>query len=106
MKIAVIGAGAMGGAVASGLLNYAKDKYSLTVSNPSARPLEILSAEGATVTNNNVEAARDAEIVIVAVKPWIVETVLTEIKDSLDYSRQTVVVIAAGLTGLQIMEWL
>lgn len=106
MKIAVIGAGAMGGAVASGLLNYAKDKYSLTVSNPSARPLEILSAEGATVTNNNVEAARDAEIVIVAVKPWIVETVLTEIKDSLDYSRQTVVVIAAGLTGLQMMEWL
>lgn len=89
----------MGGAVASGLLKYGKDKYRISVSNPSSAPLEILSQSGARVTSDNIEACRDAELIIVAVKPWIVEKVLTEIKESLDYERQSVVVIAAGLTG-------
>lgn len=106
MKISIIGAGAMGGAVASGLLKYGKDKYSVSVSNPSSAPLEALSQSGAYVTSDNVEACRDADIVIVAVKPWIVEKVLTEIKESLDYERQSVVVIAAGLTGAQMAGWL
>lgn len=106
MKIAVIGAGAMGGAVASGLLRYGKGRYKISVSNPSAAPLDALAPLGAEVTHDNVSACRGAGIVIVAVKPWIVEKVLTEIKSSLDYSCQTIVVIAAGLTGAQMAGWL
>ncbi|QCD43607.1 pyrroline-5-carboxylate reductase [Duncaniella dubosii] len=80
--------------------------YRISVSNPSSAPLEILSQSGARVTSDNIEACRDAELIIVAVKPWIVEKVLTEIKESLDYERQSVVVIAAGLTGAQMSQWL
>ena len=97
----------MGGAVASGLLKYGKDKYRISVSNPSSAPLEILSQSGARVTSDNIrKRVGDAELIIVAVKPWIVEKVLTEIKESLDYERQSVVVIAAGLTGAQMSQWL
>lgn len=106
MKIAIIGAGAMGGAVASGLLGYGDNKYTVAVSNPSSAPLERLAPLGAEVTHDNQEAARDADIVIIAVKPWIVKSVMEEIKPSLDYRRQSVVVIAAGLTGTQMTEWL
>lgn len=106
MKISIIGAGAMGSAVASGLLKYGNGHYQITVSNPSAAPLELLEREGASTTHDNVNCVRNADIVIVAVKPWIVETVLEEIKSALDYSRQTIVVIAAGLTGAQMEEWL
>lgn len=106
MKIAIIGAGAMGGAVASGLLRYGNNKYSIAVSNPSAAPLERLAPLGAEVTHDNQEAARGADVVIIAVKPWIVQGVMEELKPSLDYSRQSLVVIAAGLTGAQMAGWL
>lgn len=106
MRIAIIGAGAMGGAVASGLLAYGGGRYSVTVSNPSAAPLEKLAREGAEVTHDNRQACRGADIVIVAVKPWIVETVFDEIKTVVDCDRQSVVVIAAGLTGAKLSGWL
>lgn len=106
MKVAIIGAGAMGGAVASGLLAYGGGQYQITAANPSAAPLEKLKADGATVTHDNREACRDADIVIVAVKPWIVETVFNEIKPVLDYEQQSIVVIAAGLAGAQLSSWL
>lgn len=96
----------MGGAVASGLLAYGGGQYQITVANPSAAPLEKLKADGAAVTHDNREACSDADIVIVAVKPWIVETVFNEIKPVLDYERQSIVVIAAGLTGVQLSSWL
>ncbi|MCM1077729.1 MAG: NAD(P)-binding domain-containing protein [Bacteroides sp.] len=106
MKIAVLGAGAMGGAVASGLLEYGNGLYQLYVSNPSSAPLESLSSKGADVTHDNCEAVKAADIVIVAVKPWIVREVLTEIKSVLDFNRQYVVVIAAGIKGSEIATWL
>lgn len=106
MKIAIIGAGAMGGAVASGLLAYGKGHYLVTASNPSAAPLEKLADKGAEITHDNREACKGADMVVVAVKPWIVETVFDEIRDTLDYERQCVVVIAAGLTGAQMCAWL
>ncbi|MDE6430004.1 MAG: NAD(P)-binding domain-containing protein, partial [Duncaniella sp.] len=106
MKIAIIGAGAMGGAVASGLLRYGDNKYCISVSNPSSEPLERLAPLGAETTHDNKEAVRDADMVIIAVKPWILQNVMEELKSALDYSVQSVVVIAAGLTGAQMAEWL
>ena len=106
MKIAIIGAGAMGGAVASGLLRYGDNKYCISVSNPSSEPLERLAPLGAETTHDNKAAVRNADMVIIAVKPWILQSVMEELKPALDYTVQSVVVIAAGLTGAQMAEWL
>lgn len=107
MKISVIGAGAMGGALAQGLL---KGKYfespDITIADPSQAALDRFAGTGAAVTTDNNAAAKAADIVTVVVKPWLLESVLKAIKPSLDYKRQMLVVIAAGVSSNKIREWL
>ncbi len=103
----MIGAGAMGGTTVEGLVKCgAYEKTDITVSDPSAAVLEKFSALGVVTTTDNADAARQADVVCVCVKPWLVETVLTGIKDALDPSRQLLVVIAAGVASKSIKEWL
>lgn len=96
----------MGASLAHGLLKSNNSSYKVTVSNPSSAPLDRLAEMGAKVTHNNVECSRAGNIVVIAVKPWLVEQVINEIKYSLDYEHQTVAVIAASVKGDQLMEWL
>ena len=98
MKIAIIGAGNMGGAIARGL---AHGQYinacDITVSNPSNAKLEKLKEDypEINVTNSNKEASENADIVIVAVKPWKMEEVLKPLRLR---QPQILVSVAAGLT--------
>lgn len=97
MKVAIIGAGNMGGAIASGLAqgHYVRVQ-DITVTNPSMPKLEKLKAEfpAIQVSTDNHEAA-DADVVIVAVKPWKVEEVL---KPLCLRQPQVLVSVAAGMT--------
>jgi pyrroline-5-carboxylate reductase len=45
-------------------------------------------------------------MVIVVVKPWLVERVLLQVKDVMDYGRQQLVVVAAGIKGEQLKTWM
>lgn len=105
MKISIVGAGAMGGALAGGLLENGAGAYEISVSNPSHNALEPLEAKGATVFSDNVRCVESSDIVVLAVKPWIVPDVIREIKSVLDYSRQTMVVIAASVSGADLRSW-
>ena len=98
MKIAIIGAGNMGGSIARGLAKGSLIADSdIIVSNPSAGKLEKLKEEfpGISTTLSNTEAATGADVVILAVKPWFVESVMRELKLK---SKQTLVSVAAGRT--------
>lgn len=109
MKIAVIGAGNMGGALARGLAHGSFVKTSdIYVSNPSTAKLETLRREFSEIntTTNNCEAATAADIIVLAVKPWKVVEVLEEIKPCLDYSRQAIASMVGGLGLEQLSEWL
>ena len=97
MKIAIIGAGNMGGSIARGLAKGSLiDDSDIIVSNPSAGKLEKLKKEfpGISTTNNNLEAATRADIVILAVKPWFMESVMRELKLK---SKQILISVAAGI---------
>ena len=97
MKIAIIGAGNMGGSIARGLAKGSLiDDSDIIVSNPSAGKLEKLKKEfpGISTTNNNLEAATGADIVILAVKPWFMESVMRELKLK---SKQILISVAAGI---------
>lgn len=79
MKVAIIGAGNMGGAIARGLAQGSIiPAKNITVSNPSQGKLDKLKAEfpDLQVTNDNRKAAAGAGMIILAVKPWLVEEVL------------------------------
>ncbi len=106
MKIAVIGAGAMGGATAEGLIKGTfVNNNDIIVADPCKATLKRFADKGVATTDDNAKAASAADIVMVVVKPWLVETVLKGIRQSLDASRQTLIVIAAGVSSTNIREW-
>lgn len=109
MKIAIIGAGNMGGAMARGwaqsflsssATSSPVSSYELVVANPSRQKLEALQAEypSVQITQSNVEAARGADLVVLAVKPWKMETVAHELAPVLDYETQMLASVAGGVT--------
>ena len=107
MKIAIIGAGAMGGALADGFIKSGAVKPAdISVANPTAQKLEHFALQGASVTTDNKTATEGADIVIIAVKPWLVEQVVNELKPVLNYTRQTIITVAAGISGSQFTAWL
>lgn len=109
MKVAIIGAGNMGGALARGLAQCSIIPTSnIYVSNPSTAKLEALKSAfpEINITTDNCTAATAADIVVLAVKPWKVEGVINEIKPHLDYSRQAVASMVGGLGIAQLSEWL
>lgn len=106
MKISVIGAGAMGGALAEGLL---KGEFfnnpDITVADPSQTALDRFAGSGASITTDNRIAAGAADVVAVVVKPWLVESVLKDIRQELNPDKQVLIVIAAGIPSGRIQEW-
>ena len=103
-KIGVIGAGAMGGALCRGLVHGgAAAADAICVSDLHAGHVDALHASlGIRKATSNTEAAHQADILILAVKPYNVGRVLDEIGSAIE--RDTVVQlpllisIAAGCT--------
>lgn len=104
MKITVIGAGNMGGALIKGWSKNGKD-IQQTIAEVDTKKLESFKAEcpEINVTTDSSAAVKDADIVVVAVKPWLVEVVLNNIKSELK-SNQLLVSIAGGVTIGQVQE--
>ncbi len=106
MKIAVIGAGAMGGATVEGLLKAGTiPATDIIVADPCKKTLDHFEEAGAHVTPDNQTAAKEADIIMVVVKPWLVENVLKDIKDVIDETKQMLIVIAAGVPSDDIRKW-
>ena len=97
----------MGGTTVEGLIrgSYFKNE-DITVSDPNRAVLEKFAQRGVCVTTDNTAAAEKADIVVVVVKPWLVETVLRGIKPVLVPQRQLLIVVAAGVSSQSIEEWL
>ena len=97
----------MGGATVEGMIKADYfDNKSITVSDPCEAVLKKFADQGISTTTDNAKAASVADVVIVCVKPWLVETVLTGIKESLNPEKQILIVIAAGVKSASIQEWL
>lgn len=97
-KIAVLGSGNMGEALVKGLLRAGKaTPEALVCSDPRAeRREELHKAYGVQVTADNRAAAAQADIVVIAVKPQIIEPLLDEIASAID-AKKLVISIAAGV---------
>ena len=83
MKITVIGAGNMGGAIIRGLVASKRlAAEDITAVAVSARTLDTMRAIGVNATDNAEEAAKTADVILLAVKPWLVESVAAQIAPS------------------------
>ena len=97
-KIAIIGCGNMGEALVAGLLaDGAATPAGLWVTDVVADRLAALKQRyGIRTGGDNGEAASWADVVILAVKPQVMDRVLDELKDRLS-ERTLVISIAAGI---------
>ncbi|MGE4332218.1 MAG: pyrroline-5-carboxylate reductase [Macellibacteroides sp.] len=109
MKVTVIGVGNIGGAIARGLAKGSILKASdITCTDLVQENLDkMLQANNSfIISKNNLEAVKNADIVIIAVKPWRVESVISEIKYALNYENQIIISIAAGIPFDRLNEFL
>ena len=97
-KIAILGAGQIGEALISGLLSSGwRTAAELSASTRrEERADELRERHGIDVTLSNAEAASGAALVVIAVKPQDIETLLGEI-GPLIQPEQTVLSIAAAI---------
>ncbi|HVZ26451.1 MAG TPA: NAD(P)-binding domain-containing protein, partial [Sediminibacterium sp.] len=88
-KLAIIGGGNLGSAMAEGLLSSGFVQASrLVVTKRNTASLQSLSERGVTVTSDNREAVQQADWIILAVKPFQVKEVVQQILPVLDPARQ------------------
>ena len=97
MKITIIGAGNMGGAMACGLAD--SQEHEVTVTNISYGKLEKLKEKcpRLNISYNNAEAIKGADLVVIAVKPWCVQGAVDTFSKSLDYEHQMVASVVGGM---------
>ncbi|WP_456327992.1 pyrroline-5-carboxylate reductase family protein [Archaeoglobus sp.] len=89
MKIAVIGGGNLGSALAKALVK----KYDVVVTRRNPEKIDFLRELGCEITSDNAKAVQDSDIVLLTVKKSQVKDVLSEIpKDKITVS------FVAGLT--------
>ena len=104
MKIAIIGGGNLGTAIAEGLL---KSKFckpaDITITKRNTATLKALQDNGVNVTDKNNDAVRKSELVILAVKPFQVTEVLNSFKKELN-SKHVLVSVVSGVMIKDIEE--
>lgn len=97
-RITIIGTGNMGGAVARSAYDAG---YHITCTAHTRQTLERVKTElpDANTLLDNAEAVKEADIVVLAVKPYVIQSVINEIKDSLKAGASIVSVIAPMSTS-------
>lgn len=93
-NICFIGGGNMAQALIGGLISRGLAPTRITVSDPVEQVRELLREKDVHVTQNNAEAVRDAEVVVVAVKPQVLVQVLSPLNGLLN--DKLVISIVAG----------
>lgn len=97
-KIAVIGAGNLGISIIEGLIkNKAFDGKQIIATRNNLTKIEHLKKLGVTITNDNHFAVKEANYILLCVKPYKVDEILTQLKN--DFSTNTILVsVATGIS--------
>ena len=101
MRITIIGGGNMGGAIIKGLTNTKiATETEITVTAKTDKTLHSLKAACPQILNSksNSDAVGNADVIIIAVKPYLVGQIISEIRSKLDFSKQTLISVAAGVS--------
>lgn len=104
--IAFIGAGNMSGCIISGLIanHYPAEHIIATRRNSDA--LTLLQKEhGIGVTTDNDEAIRQADVIVMGVKPKDMKETLTSLQNSFNARKPLLISIAVGTTLNQLSDW-
>ena len=96
MNIHIIGGGNLGASVAMGIAKFSSD-HKITVTRRNINKIQHLETLGVTISTDNTQGIKDADIIILTIKPYQVDLVLAEILPSI-----TNKTIASAVSGLSI----
>lgn len=97
-KIAIIGGGNLGTAIAEGLITSGFiTPQDIMITKRNVSTLQGLMDKGVGVSDNNIDAVRFADVVILAVKPFQLQEILLAIKDELVEGRHALVSVVTGV---------
>lgn len=98
-RIAIIGGGNLGVAIAEGLINSGFSKPAdILVTRRNIKVLQPLKEKGVQISDDNKEAVKFANLLILAVKPFQVTDILESLKDELDIKKHLLVSVVTGYT--------
>ncbi len=105
-KLAFIGGGNMARSLVGGLIAKGMAPANITVSDPLPTQLESLQQQyKVNVIENNHSAVRDAEIVVLAVKPQELPHIAQELSPAL-LRKPLIISVAAGIRASDLEQWL
>lgn len=103
--IAFIGSGNMAQAIISGLLNSGYPEHSIIATGRSEEKLAKLEEKyKISVTTDNLKAAEQANVIVLAVKPQMMKGVCEQLA-SVDLSSKLIITIAAGILSTKYPLW-
>ena len=105
--IGFIGAGNMAMALAGGMIARGIRPARIWMSDLNAERLdEVNRLHKVHVSSDNAEIVRRADVLVLAVKPQVMETVCRDLHQALDGKQPLVISIAAGITVANLKGWL
>ncbi len=106
-KIGFIGCGNMGSAMAGGLIKsgFIKADEIIVSTKTEASSKKVAQDLKVCTTLDSKEVVKEAEVLILAVKPFMYKSIIDEIKDVLTKDK-LVITIAAGISLNNMEEWL
>lgn len=104
-KVAIIGGGNLGTAIAEGLIEsgFIQPKH-IIITKRNVATLMHLERKGVLVSDNNQEAVRFADIIIMAVKPFQAADILASLRSALSPSRHVLISVITGVTIDEILK--
>jgi pyrroline-5-carboxylate reductase len=105
-KIAFVGAGNMAAALIGGLISRGLARERIVVSDPNKTQCDKLSVDyGVAIAPDNAAAAKDADLLVLAVKPQQMRTVATTLAPQLGDVPPLILSVAAGITHASLAAW-
>lgn len=106
-KITFIGGGNMATSLIAGLISNDYATIDIRVAEPDQNKCDALQTQyGIQAFTDNTLAIADADIIVLAIKPQIMQLVCKGIADSVQKTKPLVISIAAGLLSKDISRWL
>lgn len=102
-KIAIIGGGNLGTAIAEGLIQSGFiQPGQILITKRNISTLRYLEEKGVLISNDNTEAVKFADLIILAVKPFQVDDVLGSLQLLFNEDRHVLVSVVTGITTAHI----
>lgn len=105
IKVAIIGCGNLGLSILNGLLdNESVDPSNIAVTKRNIASILSYESKGVFVTDDNVKAVENSEIIIIALKPYNILEVIENISPVLDPKKHLLVSLATGISVSEIAK--